>query len=155
MPRPRRCRWVESEPGVCSFKPVGRRICDLEESVLTVDEFEAIRLKDLERLEQEEAAKRMGISQPTFNRILNSARGKISDALVNCKLIKIEGGDYKMVGRRLKCFDCGNEFEEPLGTPRPGKCPKCGSSNIHRMDKGPRGRGRGRCGRGKGGHRQV
>jgi len=101
MPRPRRCRWVEFKPRVNIFKPVGVRIFDLEESVLTVDEFEAVRLKDFERLEQKEAAKRMGISQPTFNRILNSARSKIADALVNCKLIKIEGGDYEMVGRRF------------------------------------------------------
>ncbi len=98
MPRPRRCRRVGFEPDVCLFKPVGRRIFELKESILTLDEFEAVRLKDLRRMDQEEAAKSMGISQPTFNRVLNSARGKISDALVNCKLIRIEGGDYKIVG---------------------------------------------------------
>jgi len=103
MPRPRRCRRILSEPTICAFKPVGIRAFGLEESVLTMDEFEALRLKDFEGLEQEEAAKKMGISQPTFNRILSSARGKISDALVNCKLIRIEGGNYEVVGRGRGC----------------------------------------------------
>lgn len=66
--------------------------------MLTVDEFEAIRLKDLVGLTQEDGARRMGISQPTFHRTLVSARKKIVDALVNGKVIRIEGGDYKIVG---------------------------------------------------------
>ena len=103
MPRPRRCRRILSEPTICAFKPVGMRAIELEESVLTMDEFEALRLKDFEGLEQEEAAKKMGISQPTINRILNSARSKISDALVNCKMIRIEGGEYEVIGRRRGC----------------------------------------------------
>jgi len=69
---------------------------DLEETVLTVDEFEAIRLKDLEGLDQANAAEKMKISQPTFFRLLDSARKKIADALVNGKAIRIEGGEYKL-----------------------------------------------------------
>ncbi|MFH7882538.1 MAG: DUF134 domain-containing protein, partial [Candidatus Aenigmatarchaeota archaeon] len=57
MPRPRICRKVWFEPSVTYFKPVGVRMIDLEESILTVDEFEAVRLKDLEGLEEEVAAK--------------------------------------------------------------------------------------------------
>ena len=68
----------------------------LEKSIITVDEFEAVRLKDLLGLEQEEAAKKMNISQPTFHRLVLSARKKIADAIVNGKAIKIEGGNYKM-----------------------------------------------------------
>lgn len=68
------------------------------EIVLKVEEFEAIRLKDFESLTQEEAADRMGISQPTFHRTLISARKKIADALTNGKALRIEGGDYRMVG---------------------------------------------------------
>lgn len=68
----------------------------LEIVVLAVEEFEAVRLKDLEELEQEECAERMGISQPTFHRILSAARKKISDALINGKAIRIEGGSFKM-----------------------------------------------------------
>lgn len=65
-----------------------------------MDEFEAIRLADWERLKQEEAAKRMKISRPTFSRIISSARGKVGDALVNIKAIKIEGGCCKVIRRR-------------------------------------------------------
>lgn len=96
MPRPRICRRVGLEPDVTYFKPAGVPIRQLEEVILTVDEFEAIRLKDLEGLEQGEAAKKMNISQPTFFRLLDSARKKIADAIINGKAIKIEGGKYKL-----------------------------------------------------------
>ena len=68
----------------------------LKEVVLTVDGFEAIRLKDLECLEQEECARKMNISQPTFHRLISSARKIIADAIVNGKAIKIEGGSYNI-----------------------------------------------------------
>ena len=97
MPRPRICRRVKFLPETTYFKPAGVPLRELEEVVLTVDEFEAIRLKDMERLEQEECAKKMKISQPTFFRLLNSARKKIADAIVNGKAIKIEGGIYNLL----------------------------------------------------------
>lgn len=96
MPRPRRCRRIRFEPNITYFKPAGIRMIELEESVITVDEFEAVRLKDLIGLDQEEAAKRMNISQPTFHRLILSARRKIADAIVNGKAIRIEGGNYKI-----------------------------------------------------------
>jgi len=96
MPRPRICRRVRFLPGVTYFKPARVPLRHLEETILTVDEFEAIRLKDLEGLDQENAARKMKISQPTFFRLLDSARKKIADALVNGKAIRIEGGEYKL-----------------------------------------------------------
>jgi len=96
MPRPRLCRRVGLEPDVTYFKPAGIPVRELEEIIITVDEFEAIRLKDLEGMEQEAAAKKMNISQPTFFRLLDSARNKIADAMVNGKAIRIEGGIYKI-----------------------------------------------------------
>ncbi len=69
---------------------------DLDEVVLTVDEFEAIRLKDVDRLEQEQSAQRMNISQPTFHRLYLEARRKIADVIVNGKALKIEGGTYEI-----------------------------------------------------------
>lgn len=75
---------------------------DLEEVVLTVDEFEAVRLKDLLGFEQEEAAKEMNISQPTFHRLVQSARKKIADAILNGKALKIEGGNYRIYKRSFK-----------------------------------------------------
>jgi len=95
MPRPRICRRVGFQPNVTYFKPAGIRIIDLDESILTVDEFEAVRLKDLLGLEQEECAKKMNISQPTFHRLIISARKKIADAIINGKAIKIEGGNFR------------------------------------------------------------
>jgi predicted DNA-binding protein (UPF0251 family) len=98
MPRPRIPRRVWFQPGVTYYKPAGVRMVSLEEIVITVDEFEAIRLKDYEGLDQKEAAKKMGISQPTFQRLYESARKKIADALVNGKALRIEGGPFRMMG---------------------------------------------------------
>jgi predicted DNA-binding protein (UPF0251 family) len=95
MVRPHRCRRVNLEPNTTYFKPKGVPLVRLEEVILHVDEFEAVRLKDLEGLEQEECAKKMNISQPTFHRLVLSARKKIADAIVNGKAIKIEGGNFK------------------------------------------------------------
>ena len=95
MVRPRLCRRVNFNPNITYFKPRGVPLVELDEVILAVDEFEAIRLKDLEGLEQGECATKMNISQPTFHRLVVSARKKISDAIVNGKAIKIEGGNFK------------------------------------------------------------
>ncbi len=99
MPRPRRFRRVSFEPTITYFKPAGVRMRLLRESILTVDELEAIRLSDYEGNDQNSAAKSMGVSQPTFQRIYESARKKIADALVNGKALRIEGGNYNIIGR--------------------------------------------------------
>jgi predicted DNA-binding protein (UPF0251 family) len=96
MPRPRLCRRVAFQPNITYFKPAGIRLIELQESTITVDEFEAIRLKDYEGKEQEECARMMNISQPTFHRIVLSARKKIADAIVNGKALKIEGGQVNI-----------------------------------------------------------
>jgi predicted DNA-binding protein (UPF0251 family) len=95
MVRPHRCRRVDLEPNITYFKPRGIPLMELQEVILHVDEFEAVRLKDLEGLDQGECAEKMNISQPTFHRLVLSARKKISDAIVNGKAIKIEGGSFK------------------------------------------------------------
>ena len=96
MPRPCRMRWVHQEPDVIYFKPQGVPMRHLEEVILTVEELESLRLKEIEEFDQEKAAKKMKISQPTFHRILDSARKKLADAIVNGKAIKIRGGNYKL-----------------------------------------------------------
>jgi predicted DNA-binding protein (UPF0251 family) len=96
MPRPRIFRKISGQPDVVYFKPAGVPLADLEESILSIDEFEAIHLKDLDGKEQEECAKMMGISQPTFHRLILSARKKIADAIVNGKAIKIQVGTTKI-----------------------------------------------------------
>jgi len=145
MARPKTCRVVCCEPSVNYFKPRGIPLTELDKICLAVDEFEALRLKDLEGLEQEKAAATMNVSQPTFHRIIQSAHTKVADALVNGKAIRIEGGDYVVrEGERLfRCYDCKNEWQEPYGTGRPARCPKCDSTNIHRAptDRGSMRRG--------------
>ncbi|MEM4663279.1 MAG: DUF134 domain-containing protein [Candidatus Diapherotrites archaeon] len=98
MPRPKRCRCIHHRPNITYFKPAGIKLSGLSEVIISFDEFEAIRLKDLLGLEQEDCAKRMGISQPTFHRLVTSARRKIADALISGKAIKIEGGNVKLMG---------------------------------------------------------
>lgn len=101
MPRPKRCKRISFRPEITYFKPAGIGIRELKESILTFDEFESIRLKDLEELSQEEAAKKMNISQPTFHRLVLNARKKIADAIINGKAIKICGGNYIFKGKRF------------------------------------------------------
>ena len=158
MPRPRKWRCVSAMPSVTYFKPAGIPMRILEEVCLSVDEAEALRLKDLEGLEQEEGAEKMGISRPTFQRILASARQKVTDGLLNGKAIRIEGGDFELALRSFRCTE-GHEWEVPfeamLAGP-PESCPKCYTSDFLPLQQpGPgRGCGRGRWGRhGRGGGR--
>ena len=95
MPRPRICRRIRYKPGVTYFKPAGVRFKELKEVILTFEEYEAIRLVDLENVGQEKAGKQMKISQPTLSRLLKLARRKLSEAIVKGKAIKIYGGNYK------------------------------------------------------------
>lgn len=92
MSRPFKCRRVCGNPKTEYFKPRGIPISSLEEVSLTIDEFEAIRLADLEGLYQEDAAKKMNISRQTFGNIIESAHKKIADSIVNAKALKIKGG---------------------------------------------------------------
>ena len=96
MPRPKRPRKVGFLPEVTYFKPQGVPLSHLEEMTLEVDELEAIRLCDLENLEQVEAAEKMGISQSTFQRILKRARKKIAQGLVLGRAIAVKGGEVEM-----------------------------------------------------------
>ena len=100
--RPKKTRWIKCLPGEIFFKPRCKKLKELEEVTLSLDEYEAIRLACLEKLEHEDAAKKIKISRPTFSRILDSAHYKIADALVNIKAIKIEGGCCKVIRRREK-----------------------------------------------------
>ena len=120
MARPRNCRRVGSMPGSNYFKPRGIPLTSLEEIVLSVDEFEAIRLADLEGLYQEQAAERMKVSRQTFGRIVEAARRKVAEALVKGKALKIEGGEVEMASmRKFSCDACKHSWEIPYGTGKP------------------------------------
>jgi len=128
---------VSEMPGVAHFKPRGIPMVDLEEVVLSLDEFEAIRLADLESLYQETAAERMKISRPTFGRILGSAHRKVAEALVQGKALKIEGGHYQVnETRTFYCSDCEHRWQVPFATGRPAECPACRGRNCCRLNSG-------------------
>lgn len=89
MPRPKRCRKVCFDPDYRVFKPQGVPMSELSSIEMALDELEAVRLSDVEDLSQAEAAKRMDVSQPTFNRILSGARSKMAKALTEGMALKI------------------------------------------------------------------
>jgi len=138
MPRPRRMRRVWFEPSTTYFKPAGIKTSELEEIILTVTEAESIRLKDFLGMDQIKAAKKMNISQPTFNRLLTSARKKIADAIINGKSIRIQGGNFKMMRPKGGRFRAGQEGKGRMGGTKAGAgpagecvCPKCGYKTSH------------------------
>lgn len=96
MPRPRKWRKVCGLPENNRFGPLNIPLDQEHFIIMTVDEYETVRLIDLEGLTQEECAKQMKIARTTVQRIYNSARKKIADSLVNSKMLRIEGGDYRL-----------------------------------------------------------
>lgn len=94
MVRPTKWRKIENIPGISYFIPTEKTSGELPENILKLEELEAIRLKDLEGLEQEECAEKMEVSRPTFQRILLSAREKVAGGGFG------GGGDKKSSGRR-------------------------------------------------------
>ena len=133
MPRPQCCRQIAHAPTCAVFMPAGVPACDLKEVVLFLDEYEAIRLADLEGLYQDQAAGRMNVSRQTFGRILEAARKKVAQVLMEGNLLRIEGGQVKMCkGRTFKCHDCQRPWTLSTGDGTPKGCPNCKSMNFRR-----------------------
>jgi uncharacterized protein len=95
--RPKKVRFVKCSPGERCFRPRCKTVSKLDGVTLTIDEFEVLRLSHLEGFEQNKIAKQMKIHRSTVSRILTSAHKKITDALVNIKAIKIEGGCCEVI----------------------------------------------------------
>jgi uncharacterized protein len=100
VPRPFCCRRIAGTPAAPIFKPIGIPVRELDGVTMTLDEFEAMRLADLDGLYQEQAAEQMNVSRPTFSRIVDSAHRKMADALVHGKVLRIEGGSVQRGERR-------------------------------------------------------
>ncbi len=132
MPRPTMWRTVAGLPAVTYFKPAGVPLRLLSEVTLAVEEMEAIRLKDMEGLEQEECAQKMSISRPTFHRVLKAARQKVADAFLNGKAIRIEGGNFAAPGQQFRCIPHGHAWQIPAASfaGQPLACPTCGSARV-------------------------
>ncbi len=129
MSRPKKERIVYQPPLYADFKPQGIHRRDLEPLCLALDEFEAIRLADYQGMEHTEAALEMEISRSTFTRLIEGARKKMAQFLVEGKHLHIEGGNIHFNGNVIRCQDCGHMFkigfESKLNT-----CPSCGSENL-------------------------
>ncbi len=94
MPRPKRPRHITSRPIASEFKPAG--IKSKEEIMLSLEEFEAIRLIDYEGMDQSQAAEIMNVSRQTVGRILKVGRYKLSKSIVEALRLKVSGGCYKI-----------------------------------------------------------
>jgi predicted DNA-binding protein (UPF0251 family) len=138
-------------PGITFFKPAGIPLGELEEVILSLEEAEALRLKELEGLEQEQGAEKMNVSRPTFQRILASARQKVADAILNGKAIRIEGGNIELAQNRYRCHG-GHEWDAENSVDTPLVCPECDNTEIQPVLSAGCGCGRG--GRGRHGGRR-
>ena len=132
MGRSTRRKWVGQTPDNFYFSGIRPKKEDC--IILTVAEFEAMRLKHNIRLDQLRAAERMGISQPTFSRILDSAHQKITQALIDGKKIKVYGGniDYKLRFIGYGCLKCNHEWEDVSASKdKKVTCVKCNSKDVY------------------------
>lgn len=107
MARPRKCRKVCCLPECSRFGPLDSMVDEEQYVTMTVDEYETIRLIDLEGLTQEECSNQMNVARTTVQSIYNDARKKIAESVVNGKVLKIEGGDYQLCDRNVR--PCGKE----------------------------------------------
>ncbi|MCC7554189.1 MAG: DUF134 domain-containing protein [Methanobacteriaceae archaeon] len=145
MVRPKRKRRIAQCPKQkCFNKDINNSSKPIN---LSIDEFEAIRLKDYHEIKQKESAELMGISQSTFHRILNSAKKKIAISLIEGREIVI-GDDFVSEKIIYICNNCGFQWSNPQKTY--DQCPDCKSENIKKIEieeehKPFRGHGQGEC----------
>lgn len=141
MPRPQKKRIVHRPPLHTGFKPTGVRSSFLDVLPLALDELEAIRLADYEGLDHADSALEMEISRSTFSRLVERARCKVAEFLIEGRHLRIEGGEIHFQRNVMRCGDCGNllniNFESNQAT-----CPSCGSNNLIDLAGGF---GHGRC----------
>jgi uncharacterized protein len=130
MARPKCCRNIGLMPENIHFKPVGTESKLFEEVLMTLDEFEAVRLAYYEGMYQEQAASMMNISRPTFGRIIESAQRKLADFLVNGKALKITGGEIFVINSNLNpCENCKRSSENCDRGKEGRRCPYCRKNN--------------------------
>ncbi len=141
MARPKKMRSVRRPPIHAGFKPTGVRARCLEPLVLALDELEAIRLADYRGLDHAEGAVEMGISRSTFSRLVDRARGKVAEFLIEGKYLQIEGGEIHFQENRVRCRECGYVLTAGFES-QPRLCPACGAEDWIDLAGGF---GHGRC----------
>ena len=126
MARPKKHRKIKCNPASLYFKPRGIPMSVLDEVILEPDELEAIRLGDLQGLSQEESAEKMNISRATFGRIINSARMKVADGILNGKALHISGELAEKLSKTLTvvCKSCGRKMKVKRNEV-PAECREC------------------------------
>jgi predicted DNA-binding protein (UPF0251 family) len=117
MPRPPKCRRICSLPGHTAYGPLSESADGRETIEMTLDEYESIRLMDLENCTQEECAARMGVARTTVQAVYTSARQKLADSLVNGKFLVIRGGHYQVCSHTETC--CGRPADGQPCAKRP------------------------------------
>jgi uncharacterized protein len=127
MARPKKCRYIGRTPNAYYFKPRAVPLRYLKEVSLTLDELEAMRLADYEGLYHEKAAGKMKVSRATFGRILDQARKKVVEAILEGKALKIEA-DIGPAVCSLSCKEdrcvikeAGRKVERSCSKKRDGK----------------------------------
>jgi predicted DNA-binding protein (UPF0251 family) len=134
MPRRKKCRNI-TEPPLCNeFKPKGVPSRFLERVILTLDEYESLRLSDYEGLEHQEASEKMGVSRSIFTRLLQGAHLKVASALVKGAVIVIEGGVYHFQKKRYRCLTCYALFDTELNSDDVHHCPECSSEDVENLN---------------------
>jgi len=141
MPRPQKNRLIKEPPVFTEFKAVGVPGRVMDKVVLSLDEYEALRLSDFEGMSQEEAADEMEISRPTFTRLIETSRKKICEMLVNGKMLVIDGGNIHFRQNLIKCRNCGHMFNINIEDDIK-RCPSCGSGELMNLAGGF---GHGKC----------
>ncbi|MEA2103604.1 MAG: DUF134 domain-containing protein [Candidatus Cloacimonadota bacterium] len=130
MTRSRKSRRIQKPPLFQRFKPAGVRARTLQRVVISVDEYEALRLADCESMEHKQAAEEMNISRPTFTRLIEVARKKVAKAIIEGKEIFIEGGFVDFQHNIFRCVNCGYIIQINFNDEFPQTCPECGSENL-------------------------
>ena len=141
MPRPQYNRIVHEPPLFSDFKPIGVRGHDLEQIILTLDEFEAFRLADQLGFSHALAADEMEISRSTFSRLIEKARKKIADFIIQGRLLTIGGGSVNFRVNIIQCNDCGHMVKINFNH-KISECPACHSRKIVNLAGGF---GHGKC----------
>lgn len=140
MGRRTRMRSVKSPPDNFYFHSRSDEPSFENKIEITVAEFEAMRLKHYLGMTQKICAEKMGLSQPTFSRILKNAHRKITEAIIEGKEIRVQGGnvDYKEIFNGYGCLVCFEEWEDELASrERQVPCPKCESENTYYLIREP------------------
>ena len=141
MTRPKKMRSVHYPPQFTAFKPTGIRGVELQAQGLALDEFEAIRLADYLGLDHAESAEQMSISRSTFSRLVEKARHKVAQFLVEGRHLRIDGGEIHFEGNLIRCRSCRQVFQVTFDEDL-NRCPGCGATDL--VDLADR-FGHGRC----------